>query len=143
MFHVKHSKNIDYYKELYYLALKSFKIGDVPVGCIIIYNNKIIGRGYNNRQKKGNILGHAEINAILNAEKKIKDWRLNNCILITTLKPCKICAEVIKESRISKVYYLINQEKVNYDYNFNKINDNNKYINKYNELFTAFFKKLR
>ena len=142
MFHVKHIED-NIYKELYKLAVKSAKIDDVPVSAIVIYKDKIIGKGYNNRQYRKNVLGHAEANAIKQAEKHIKDWRLNECILITTLKPCNMCAEIINSSRISEVYYIFDQESSKYDYNFKKIDDKNIYIEKYKDLFDNFFNKLR
>ena len=143
MFHVKHKKHIKLYELLYKLAVKSARSGDIPVSAVIIYNDKIIGKGYNNRQKNKNILGHAEVNAIKQAEKYIKDWRLNDCILITTLKPCNMCAEIINASRIKKVYYLFDQENTNYKYNFEHMFDNNEYIEKYKQMFDEFFKNLR
>lgn len=133
-------------KELYKLAMKSFNNNEIPVGAIVIYNNKIIGRGYNNRQSKNNVCGHAEINAIMSAEKKIKDWRLNDCYIISTLKPCDMCSKIIETARIRDVYYILNQKNV-------EINKNLKYLeyhfpgnnktDKYEILLTSFFKNLR
>ncbi len=141
MFHVKQD---EYFKILYKLALKSYKNNEIPVSAIIIYKDKIIGKGYNDRQNKHNILGHAEIKAILNASKKIKDWRLNECILISTLKPCDLCNEVIKASRIKEVYYILNQPNTNYSNKKYKLIDNSSfYIEKYKEIFNNFFSKLR
>lgn len=142
MFHVKHIDNC-YLNILYKLALKSYDNGDIPVGAIVIYNNKIIGKGYNNRQKNNNVCGHAEINAIKMAENKLGDWRLNDCILISTLKPCKMCAEVINTSRISEVFYLIDQNDVDYDYIFNKIEEKSEITDKIKELMNNFFRNLR
>ena len=133
----------EWIKELYKLVKKSDKLNEIPVGSIVIYNDKIIGKGYNNRQNNFNVCGHAEINAIKMAEKKIKDWRLNDCILISTLKPCNMCSTIINEARISKVYYLINQENTNNYDNFEIINQENKYINKIINIFKNSFKKLR
>ena len=92
-------------------AYKAYKYEEIPVGALIVYNDKIISKAYNNRQKKNNILGHAEIESILKAEKKLKDWRLDNCIMYVTMAPCKMCEVIINESRISKVYYLIKNNK--------------------------------
>ena len=142
MFHVKHIDN-SYLNILYKLALKSYDNGDIPVGAIVIYNYEIIGKGYNNRQKNNNVCGHAEINAIKMAENKLGDWRLNDCILISTLKPCKMCAEVINTSRISEVFYLIDQNDVDYDYIFNKIEEKSEITDKIKELMNNFFKNLR
>ena len=89
-------------------AKKSIKTGDIPVGAIIVENGKIITKAHNTREKKHNITGHAEINAIEKACKKKKTWHLNDCELYTTLEPCKMCLEVIKQARIKKVYYAAN-----------------------------------
>ena len=135
--------DIDKYMPLLYkLVLKSYKKGEIPVGSIVIYNNKVIGKGYNTRQSSYNVCGHAEINAIKQAEKFLKDWRLDNCILISTLKPCNMCSCVINESRIDKVYYLFDQDGI-VNSNFIKLDSNNEYKNKINELFNDFFKKMR
>ena len=75
--------------------------------------------------------------------KYIKDWRLNDCILITTLKPCNMCAEIINASRIKKVYYLLDQVNTNYKYEFEQIFDKNKFTEKYKRMFDDFFKNLR
>ena len=92
---------------LYKLALKAYKNDDIPVSAILIKNDKIVATGYNIRHKKGYVLGHAEINAIIEAEKKIKDFRLDGYTMVTTLKPCKMCQAVIEAARISKVYYIL------------------------------------
>lgn len=142
MFHVKHIDD-KYNKILYKLAYKSFKNKEIPVGAIIIYNNKIIGKGYNNRQCTNDVCGHAEIMAIKKAEKSIGDWRLNDCILISTLKPCKMCTEIIRESRIKYVYYYVDQNDSNNEKKFKKINDCEEFVNKYMKIFNNFFKSLR
>lgn len=93
-------------------SLKSYKIGEVPVGCVIIKNNKIIATGHNTKEKNKCAIHHAEINAIIKACKKNSDWRLENCKLYVTLEPCNMCKEVIRQSRIHEVYYL-NKSKFN------------------------------
>ena len=93
-------------------SLKSYKIGEVPVGCVIIKNNKIIATGHNTKEKNKCAIHHAEINAIIKACKKNRDWRLENCKLYVTLEPCNMCKEVIRQSRIREVYYL-NKSKFN------------------------------
>lgn len=93
-------------------SLKSYKIGEVPVGCVIIKNNKIIATGHNTKEKNKCSIHHAEINAIIKACKKNRDWRLENCKLYVTLEPCNMCKEVIRQSRIHEVYYL-NKSKFN------------------------------
>ena len=89
-------------------AQKAYNKMDVPVGCVIVYNGKIIARGYNKREKDQNVIKHAEIEAIDKACKALKSWRLNDCTIYTTLFPCPICASAIQQSRISKLVYLNN-----------------------------------
>ena len=78
---------------------------EVPVGAVIVLNNKVIATGFNMREKKQNALLHAEIVAIDKACKKLKSWRLEECELYVTLEPCTMCAGAIINSRIKKVYY--------------------------------------
>lgn len=131
---------------LFKMALKAYKNGDIPVSAIIVKNDKIVAVGYNNRHKKGIVTGHAEINAVINAEKKIKDHRLNGFYMISTLKPCKMCYSVIEASRLDKVYYILDQES-NYSYPqgiFERLNVSDElFLTKYKELFDDFFKKMR
>ena len=87
-------------------AQKAYNQMDVPVGCVIVYNNKVISKGYNRREKDQNVIKHAEIEAISKACKALKSWRLNDCIIYTTLFPCPMCASAIQQSRISKLIYL-------------------------------------
>lgn len=99
----------EYINELLKLSKKAYKNNEVPVGALIVFNNKIIGKGYNVRAKNNDVLGHAEIIAIRKAARKLKDWRLNECDLYVTLEPCSMCKEIIKQSRIKNVYYLVNK----------------------------------
>lgn len=99
----------EYINELLKLSKKAYKNNEVPVGAIIVFNNNIIGKGYNVRTKNNDVLGHAEIIAIRKAARKLKDWRLNECDLYVTLEPCSMCKEIIKQSRIKNVYYLVNK----------------------------------
>lgn len=94
-----------YMREALKKAKKAFKINEIPVGCIITCDNKIISRGYNQRNKKNNVLYHAEIIAINRACKKLNDWRLENCILYSTLEPCAMCAGAILQARIEKIVF--------------------------------------
>ena len=98
-------------------AIKAFKKKEVPVGAVIVHNNKIIAKACNDRQNKKSVIGHAEINAILKASKRLGDWRLNECDLYVTLKPCAMCESIIKESRIKSVYYILEKplQKKQYD----------------------------
>ncbi len=85
-------------------AKKAKKLNEVPIGCVIVKGNKIIGRGYNRRMKDKNTLSHAELNAIKKASKKLKDWRLDDCEMYVTTEPCQMCSGAIVQSRIKKVY---------------------------------------
>ena len=84
-------------------AKKAYALGEVPIGCVIVFEGKIIGRGYNRRIADKNVLSHAEINAIKNACKKMGDWRLEGCTMYITLEPCPMCAGAIVQARIPKV----------------------------------------
>lgn len=135
-----------YIQLLYKLARKAARNGDVPVSAIILKNDRIIATGYNNRQKKSVVLGHAEINAIIKAERKLGDFRLNDCILLTTLKPCKMCQSIIEAARIKEIYYILDQKGVEsyQKANFKQLNHkDNVFIAKYQLLFDDFFRKLR
>ena len=90
-------------KEALKLAKKAYALGEVPIGCVIVYEDKIIGRGYNRRNTDKNTLAHAEITAINRASKKMGDWRLEDCTLYVTLEPCQMCAGAIVQSRITNV----------------------------------------
>lgn len=84
-------------------AKKALKSEDVPIGCVIVYQNQIIARGYNKRNKKKTTLAHAELDAIAKASKILGDWRLEDCTMYVTLEPCQMCAGAIVQARISKV----------------------------------------
>ena len=130
-------------------ANEAFNNKEIPVSCLIINSStgEIISQGINDRQSTNNVLGHAEIRAIVAAEEKIKDWRLDGYYMIVTLEPCDMCNVIIKESRLDKVLYLLPK----------KISDNslidlgNKYLidgfEEYKEYFykllTSFFDNMR
>ena len=84
-------------------ARKAGAIGEVPIGCVIVYEDKIIARGYNRRTINKNVLSHAEIIAIKKACKKMGDWRLEDCTMYVTLEPCPMCAGAIVQARIPKI----------------------------------------
>ena len=84
-------------------AKKAYKIGEVPIGCVIVHDGKVIGRGYNRRTIDKNTLAHAEIQAIRKACKKMDDWRLEECTMYVTLEPCQMCSGAIVQSRMTKV----------------------------------------
>lgn len=90
-------------KEAIRQAKRAAKLGEVPIGCIIVYNNQIIGRGYNRRNTDKSTLSHAEITAIKRASKAIADWRLEDCTLYVTLEPCQMCSGAIVQARIPRV----------------------------------------
>ena len=84
-------------------ARKACELGEVPIGCVIVYRDKSIGRGYNRRNTDKNTLAHAEITAIRKASKVMGDWRLEECTLYVTLEPCQMCAGAIVQARIPEV----------------------------------------
>ncbi|MDD5969683.1 MAG: tRNA adenosine(34) deaminase TadA [Anaerostipes sp.] len=92
-----------YMKEAMKQAKRAYAIGDVPIGCVIVYEDKIIARGYNKRNKNKTTLAHAELLAMAKASKKLGDWRLEGCTMYVTLEPCPMCAGAIVQARISKV----------------------------------------
>lgn len=96
-------KDEKYMREAIRLAKKAYQNGDVPIGCVIVYEDKIIGRGYNRRNKDKTTLAHAEILAIKKASKFMGDWRLEECRMYVTLEPCQMCAGAILQARIPEV----------------------------------------
>ena len=92
-----------YMKEALKQAKKAYALGEVPIGCVIVHEGKIIGRGYNRRNTDKNTLAHAEITAINKASKVIGDWRLEECTLYVTLEPCQMCAGAIVQARVTRV----------------------------------------
>ena len=92
-----------YMREAIRQAKKAAALKEVPIGCVIVHDGKIIGRGYNRRTIDGNVLAHAEIIAIRKACRKIGDWRLEDCTMYVTLEPCPMCAGAIVQARIPRV----------------------------------------
>ena len=92
-----------YMNEAIKQAKKAYALDEVPIGCVIVQDNKIIARGYNRRNTDKNALAHAEISAIKKASKKTGDWRLEDCTMYVTLEPCQMCAGAIVQSRMKKV----------------------------------------
>ena len=84
-------------------AKKAYAIGEVPIGCVIVHDGKVIGRGNNRRTIDKNTLAHAEIQAIRKACKKMNDWRLEECTMYVTLEPCQMCSGAIVQSRMTRV----------------------------------------
>ena len=92
-----------YMKEAIRQAKKAYQREETPIGCVIVYEGRIIARGYNKRNWKKNTLAHAEIIAINKASRIIGDWRLENCTMYVTLEPCPMCAGAIVQARIPRV----------------------------------------
>ncbi len=90
-------------KEALKQAKKADKIDEVPIGCVIVYQDQIIARGYNRRNIDKNTLAHAELLAIKKASKVLGDWRLEDCTMYVTLEPCQMCAGAIVQARIKRV----------------------------------------
>ena len=98
-------QNEKFMKEAIRQARKAEGIDEVPIGCVIVYEGKIIARGYNRRNIDKNTLAHAELSAIKKASKKLGDWRLEGCTMYVTLEPCQMCAGAIVNARIPRVYF--------------------------------------
>ena len=92
-----------YMREAIRQAKKAYVLEEVPIGCVIVYQDKIIGRGYNRRTVDKNTLAHAELQAIRKASKKMDDWRLEDCTMYVTLEPCPMCSGAIVQARIPRV----------------------------------------
>ena len=86
-------------------AEQARRLGEVPVGCVIVKDGQIIGRGYNRRETERTVLGHAELMAIRQAEQALGDWRLTGCTLYVTLEPCPMCAGAILNARPESVVF--------------------------------------
>lgn len=97
--------NLEFMNAAYKMAQEAFDDGEVPVGAVIVKDDKIIAYGRNRREKLKNALLHAEIDAINNACKKLGGWRLWNCSLYVTLEPCPMCAGAIINAHIPNVYF--------------------------------------
>lgn len=130
------------YMEIAYLeAKKAYKKMEVPVGAVIVKDNKVISKAHNLMETKNDCTKHAEIIAIKKASKKLKNWRLIDCDLYVTLEPCEMCKGAISLSRIKNVYFSVKKEdkKAKDTCNYIFKNDNNKCL----ELLKSFFNKLR
>ncbi|MCC8163755.1 MAG: tRNA adenosine(34) deaminase TadA [Lachnospiraceae bacterium] len=92
-----------YMKEAIRQARKAEKLDEVPIGCVIVKDGRIIARGYNRRNTDKNTLAHAELSAIRKASRVIHDWRLEDCTMYVTLEPCQMCAGAIVQARIPRL----------------------------------------
>jgi len=129
-----------YMEAAYKEAVKAYKNDEVPVGAVIVKDNKIISTGYNKKESTNLATAHAEIIAINKACKKLKSWRLNDCEMYVTLEPCQMCLGAIKEARIKKVYFLTKRDKIN-KIKTNKVKIN--LTNKSSNIISVFFKEKR
>ena len=136
------------------LAKKAYKKGEIPVGAVIVYKNKVISKTFNKKEKNNCALYHAEVIAIKKACKKLKNWRLENCDIYVTLEPCPMCASLIHQSRISNVYFGANNkneitkiitEQIYSDNSTNFINNvcGNYFNKECSEILSDFFEKRR
>ena len=91
-------------------AKKAYKKNEVPIGCVIVKDGRIISKAHNKKEIKKNAIMHAEIIAIAKACKKLKTWHLDDCVLYTTVEPCMMCTGAIIQSRIKKIYYSISNK---------------------------------
>ena len=131
-------------KILYKKALKAYKKNEVPIAAVLLCNGEIISVAYNKKNIKQNVLLHAEIICLQKAYKKLKRWNLFDCELYVTLEPCKMCKNVLQESRIKKVYYLQKRNTINNEYSKTQyeqmfVSDNLKD----DQLITSFFQNIR
>ena len=138
--------NINFIDKIMKLSQKSFDADEIPVGAIVVKDGMIVGAGINNRTGSNSVIGHAEINAIEMACKNIGDWRLDDCELYVSLKPCMMCTGAIVDSRIKKVYYLCDRTNVCFEpseyLSIQKIN-NVEMQEKYMKLLQLFFENKR
>ena len=135
---------MNYEQILYKLAKKASKKNDIPVSAIIVKDNKIIAKAYNKKNIKQNPLYHAEILCLIKAYKKLKRWNLNDCDMYVSLEPCNMCKELISESRINKVYYILSKGKITNKYDktiYEQTYDNKK--GSFQQLINECFNKLR
>lgn len=100
-----------YMREALNEAKKAYLLDEVPVGAVIVKNNKIIARAHNEKENKQDPTKHAEIIAISRACKTLKSWRLDECIMYVTLEPCMMCAGALVQSRMKKIVYAVSNEK--------------------------------
>jgi len=137
-----------YLEKLLELADQAYEKEEAPISAIIVYKNEIIAEAYNERNSSNSTISHAEIKTIEIANQKLKSWRLNNCTMYVTMKPCEMCEKVIKEARIDKVFYLVEREENKKQYNKTEFIKNeslrdDKLIKNYKNLLTNFWKNKR
>lgn len=125
-------------------AKKALKHNEVPVGAVIVKNNKIISKAFNKKEKTKNVTNHAEIIAISKACKKLKNWRLDDCEIYVTMEPCMMCSGAIEQSRIKKIVYGVKNENYGYTDKIKNIEIISQVCeNICREMIQCFFKKRR
>ncbi len=144
---------INYMKVAFEEAKKAYLKDEVPVGCVIVYDGKIIAKSYNKREKNNTTCAHAEMLAIKKANKKLKSWRLEDCDIYITLEPCAMCAGAIMQARMRTIIYALEDKKsgaLGGSFNLYENKFNHEVIVKKGpleeeskELIQAFFQKLR
>ena len=131
--------NDDFMKVAFEEAEIGFKNDEVPIGVVIVKDNKIISRAHNNKNSDNLVTSHAEIIAIEEAEKNIGNWRLDGCDIYITLDPCPMCASAIKQARISNVYCALSNSDANNKKIISEIFDSNDYTNSFVNFKTDLF----
>ena len=150
---------MDNYKEEYMLlaieeAKRAFDQDEVPIGCIIVKDDKVLSMNHNTKEKDESVLSHAEIKCINEASSKLNNWRLNGCDVYITLDPCPMCASALKQARVSNIYSALENMDENNSIIINQIfeaDKNNNSINFYSKLYVdksmgilkSFFEKQR
>ena len=125
-------------------AKKAYKYEELPVGAVIVKDNKVIAKAYNKKEKTKNVIKHAEIIAISRACKKLKNWRLDDCEIYVTMQPCMMCCGAIEQSRIKKIVYGVKNENYGYTDQLKNIKIISQICEKKcRELVQSFFKKRR
>ena len=133
-----------YCKILYDLALKAYKKYEIPVSALIVCNDKIVAKAFNKKNINNNSLLHAEIICLQKAYKKLKRWNLNDCVMYISLEPCDMCKLLIEESRINKVFYILNKGSKTNKYKktqYEQMYASN--LEQFEKLMQKMFKKMR
>lgn len=118
-------KDIKFMKEAIKEAQKAYTMGEVPIGAVIVKDNKIIARAHNTKNSSNSVLKHAELIVIEKASKKLNNWRLVDCELYVTMIPCPMCASAINQSRLSRIIYGTTPDYVNIELVENLLSDTN------------------
>ena len=129
-------------------AKRAAKSNNVPIGCVIVFNNRVIAKAYNKKNSKNVSIYHAEILAMIKACRFLNTFILEDCTMYVTLEPCKMCMNAIAESRIRNVNYLISSKyEINLKSNYDRISckqfDDNEFADKYKKILSEFFSNIR